>query len=1124
MKRNGGYSPSDPLWYKDAIFYELRVRSFYDSNGDGIGDFAGLTAKLDYLYKLGVTTLWLLPFFPSPLRDDGYDISDYTNVHPDYGTLADFRKFLREAHARNLHVVIELVLNHTSSQHEWFQRARNSPPGSNFRNYYIWSDDPERYKDARIIFQDFEPSNWSWDHAAKAYYFHRFYSHQPDLNYDNPAVRREMLRIVDFWLGLGVDGLRLDAVPYLYKREGTNCENLPETHAFLVQLRRHIDDNFFGRMLLAEANQWPEDAAAYFDEGRECQMAFHFPLMPRMFLAVRMEERFPMVDIWSQTPPIPETCQWALFLRNHDELTLEMVSEEERDYMYRAFAKEPRMLLNLGIRRRLAPLLGNNRRAIELNNALLLSLPGTPVIYYGDEIGMGDNLSLGDRDGVRTPMQWNGDRNAGFSTANPQHLVLPLVIDYEYHYQAVNVEAQEANPHSLMWWMRRLIALRRQFKAFGRGSIDFLNPENPHVLAFVRRYQDERILVVANLSRFVQYVELDLSEYQGMVPVELFGRNQFPTVSERPYLLTLGPHGFFYFSLEKRHAQAQVEQRPYQPPRLELAGTLESLLRGYNRSALEQVLPDYLPRCRWFRAKSRSIRTVTVGDALEINESGGDAFLVLLNVSYRNAEAETYVLALALASGEQAAHIRAHYPERIIAASYRADRNGASEGVLYDALAQPEFGRALLAMIERPRRVRGLSGELQTSPTHILRELRGARNEVLEVRAVKAEQSNTSLIFGDRLILKVYRRLDAGINPDVEISRFLTEHTPFNNIPRLAGWIDFHNNKGEVRTAAILQEYVANQGDAWEFTSSELKRYFEVTAASGQPPALPEQRFMALLDQEQPDPVAAQYVGAYLQAASLMGQRIAELHLALLNSSDVPAFAPEPYSALYQRSVFQSMSNLLSQAVRQLRSKLTILDDKIRPRVEAIVASQSQIAAKFSAFARRKITVARLRCHGDLHLGQLLYTGKDFVIIDFEGEPARPLSERRHKSTALRDVAGMLRSFQYAALSAAIEQQHIGPKSDPGVTEGWARLWQIWSCWAFLRSYMQTAGSGPLIPADREELRILLEAFVMEKAVYELGYELNNRPEWLSIPLLGISEILGLPIASALASDTSPTA
>ncbi|HJU12503.1 MAG TPA: maltose alpha-D-glucosyltransferase, partial [Candidatus Binataceae bacterium] len=553
--------PEHPLWYKDAIFYEVRVRSFYDASGDGIGDFPGLTQKLDYLRDLGVTALWLLPFYPSPLRDDGYDISDYMDVNPECGTIHEFKTFLREAHRRGLRVITELVINHTSDQHPWFQRARRAPKGDAARDFFVWSDSAERYGDARIIFQDFEPSNWTWDQRAKAYYWHRFYSHQPDLNFDNPEVQKEVIRILDYWLDMGVDGLRLDAVPYLYEREGTSCENLPETHGFLRDLRSHVDREYRDRMLLAEANQWPEDAVAYFGEGHECHMAFHFPLMPRIFMEVRMEDRFPITDIWAQTPPIHESSQWALFLRNHDELTLEMVTDEERDYMYRAYAQESRMRLNLGIRRRLAPLLGNNRRAIELVHGLLFALPGTPVLYYGDEIGMGDNVYLGDRDGVRTPMQWSGDRNAGFSTADSQRLILPVIIDHEYHYQTVNVEAQERNRHSLLWWIRRLIAMRKQFRAFGRGSIEFLSPDNPRVLAFIRSYGDEQILVVANLSRFVQYVELDLSRFKGCAPIELFGRTQFPRIGELPYLLTLGPHMFDWFSIERREDPVHFDLR-----------------------------------------------------------------------------------------------------------------------------------------------------------------------------------------------------------------------------------------------------------------------------------------------------------------------------------------------------------------------------------------------------------------------------------------------------------------------------------------------------------------------------------------------------------------------------------
>src|SRR3954469_26013999 len=559
---------ADPTWYKDAIIYELHVRAFYDSVTDGIGDFGGLTEKLDYLEDLGVTAIWLLPFCPSPLKDDGYDIADYNDVHPSYGSLTDFQKFLKEAHRRGLRVITELVLNHTSDQHLWFQRSRRAAAGSRWRNFYVWSDTPEKYKETRIIFKDFETSNWTWDPVAKAYFWHRFYSHQPDLNWDNPEVREAMFAAMDFWLEMGVDGLRLDAVPYLIEREGTNCENLPVTHQMLRELRAHVDKRFTSRMLLAEANQWPEDSVAYFGKADECHMAFHFPVMPRLFMGLRMEDRYPIIDILRLTPAIPESCQWAMFLRNHDELTLEMVTDEERDYMYRSYAHDRQMRINLGIRRRLAPLLENDRRKIELMNALLFSLPGTPVIYYGDEIGMGDNVYLGDRNGVRTPMQWSGDRNAGFSKANPQRLYLPVNIDPQYHYEAVNVEAQHNNPHSLLWWMKRMVALRKQLRAMGRGSLEFLYPENRRILAFVRRYEEERVLVVANLSRFTQCVELDLSEYDGTRPLELFGSTAFPPVTDRPYFLSLGPHAFHWFALEPKGEEAALRIRTGEPPTL----------------------------------------------------------------------------------------------------------------------------------------------------------------------------------------------------------------------------------------------------------------------------------------------------------------------------------------------------------------------------------------------------------------------------------------------------------------------------------------------------------------------------------------------------------------------------
>ena len=666
--RHRSLLPHDPLWYKDAVIYQLHVRTFADSDGDGIGDFPGLTSKLDYLQELGVTALWLLPFYPSPLKDEGYDIADYRGVNPMYGELAAFRRFLREAHRRGLRVITELVINHTSDQHPWFQRARRSKPGSRYRDYYVWSETAQRYQDARIIFQDFETSNWTWDSVAGAYYWHRFYHHQPDLNFASPQVRREVLRALDFWLDMGVDGMRLDAIPYLFEREGTNCENLPETHAFLKELRAHVDGRYEDRMLLAEANQWPEDAVEYFGSGDECHMSFHFPVMPRLFMAVRMEDRFPIIDILEQTPEIPETCQWAIFLCNHDELTLEMVTDEDRDYMYRVYAAEPQARINLGIRRRLAPLLGNDRRRIELMNALLMALPGTPIVYYGDEIGMGDNYYLGDRNGVRTPMQWSPDRNAGFSDANPHKLYLPVIIDPEYHYEAVNVETQQANPHSQLWWMRRMIALRKRYRAFGRGSIEFLQPENPRVLAFLRRYDGESLLMVANLSRFVQHVELDLSNLRGVVPMELFGRTPFPEIGELPYLLTLGPHGFYWFSLGEEPAGPRQRPRPSVPerpapgeapelPELAVDGSWLDCLAGPTRRHFEALLPGVLAGRRWFGGKSRGVRGAEVVATLPIQANGGaapaeGAVLAFVRVDYLEEEPETYAVPLAFAAGE----------------------------------------------------------------------------------------------------------------------------------------------------------------------------------------------------------------------------------------------------------------------------------------------------------------------------------------------------------------------------------------------------------------------------------------------------------------------------------------
>ncbi len=1113
MKRSAK-GPSDPLWYKDAVIYELRIRSFADNNGDGIGDFAGLESKLDYIQALGVNAIWLLPFYPSPQRDDGYDISDYTDVHPDCGTLDDVKKFIREAHRRGIYVITELVLNHTSDQHAWFQRARRAAPGSVERNFYVWSDDPQKYSGARIIFSDFETSNWSWDPVAKSYYWHRFYSHQPDLNFDNPAVRKEVYQLVDYWLGIGVDGLRLDAVPYLYEREGSSCENLAETHAFLRELRSYVDRHYPNRMLLAEANQWPEEAAAYLAQGRECHMAFHFPIMPRMFMAIRMEDRFPLTDIWSQTPEIDPSCQWALFLRNHDELTLEMVTDEERDYMYRAYAHDARMRINLGIRRRLAPLLGNNRRSIELINGLLFSLPGTPVVYYGDEIGMGDNVYLGDRDGVRTPMQWSGDRNAGFSTANPQRLILPVVIDYEYHYQTVNVEAQEANRHSLLWWMRRLIALRRRFKAFGRGSMEFLTPENPHVIAFLRQVENESVLVVANLSRFVQYVQLDLSRFKGQIPIELFSHSPFPAIADAPYLLTLGPHGFIWFSIEAPSGSSNEAQlAEYELPTLALNSANDGLTHEHVRSAIEILLPGYLPRCRWFRSKARTIGSTRIDDMLTL-DSGLE--LALVNVAYPTGDAEMYVLPLGLAFGEAAQEVRTKYAQQTIAHVVRSQHEQRSDGVLFDATVSPQFAQAMLGIVRRNRRLKTQSREIISTQTNSFRGITAVEGNDPEPHVLKAEQSNTSIVFGDRFLLKLFRKLKQGLNPEIEIGNFLTEHPHSGQIPALAGWIDYHTGKADIRNLALVQEFVPNQSDAWQFTLAELGRFFETAATHAEPPLSFDKSLVELINSEIiVEPRLTDSMNVYLQSARLMGERVAQLHLALISDPTDPAFAPEPFSVMYQRSRYQSMRNLLGHTLRLLSSRLNTIPPDQRTIAQQLIAHRDRLDAVFDTFLKHRFNIVRTRVHGDLHLGQMLFTGKDFVIIDFEGEPARPLDERRRKRSPIHDVAGMLRSFDYAAISAMREFLKHGAlgKGTSVTLEPWARLWTSYASWFFLRGYLQASGDAPYLPKETTDLSILLDAFVLEKAVYELGYELNNRPEWTPIPLIAISRLVHLETA-----------
>lgn len=1101
----------DPLWYKDAIIYETHVRAFNDSDDDGIGDFRGLTAKLPYLEALGVNTLWLLPFYPSPLRDDGYDIADYTAVHPAYGTIQDFSRFLREAHRRGLRVITELVINHTSDQHPWFRRARRAASDSPDRNFYVWSDSPQKYRKARIIFKDFEPSNWSADPVAKAYFWHRFYSHQPDLNFDNPEVHKALTQVVDFWLRRGVDGLRLDAVPYLYERDGTSCENLPETHAYLKQLRRHIDQHYRNRMLLAEANQWPDDAAAYFGAGDECHMNFHFPIMPRMFMAIRMEDRYPLVDILAQTPAVPDNCQWATFLRNHDELTLEMVTDRERDYMYQAYARDRQMRINLGIRRRLAPLLGSDRRAIELMNGLLFSLPGSPIIYYGDEIGMGDNVYLGDRNGVRTPMQWNADRNAGFSHTNPQRLYLPVIIDPQYHYENVNVEAQENNPQSLLWWMRRLIGLRKRFSAFGRGALEFLHSPNHKVLSFLRHHDEQRILVVANLSRFAQQVELDLARFRGMVPVEAFGQTRFRAIGDEPYYLTLSPYAFYWFALEPQ--QAELASRTTRPrgAQIVVSSSWENVLEGRARTLLERNLPSYLVSLRRTSDRDRRLDSAAILDTIRVVHRNQTIQWLLVQVEHSDGTLETDAVPLAFVATDAS-------PPDWLAKAVVAHLKivGKEEGVLYDALWDEQLWGTLLQMILRRRRAAGRHNELVATLSGLRPDILPLPDENLAAKILNADRRRVSVAFGDRLLLKTYRKLEPAVNPDLEVGRFLTRHG-FAHAPATAGALEIRRLGQEPMTVAILRQFVPHEKNAWQYTLDALGQYYErALAHAGELGDLPPPGENLLQAAQREEPIAHREVlGFYWDQAALLGRRTAEFHQALASDPDDPAFAPEAFTPFYQRAQYQALRGLQARVFQVLRSRLDQLPDAVRGDARAVLDTEPALQQRFAAVRDHKFDCFRIRCHGNYHLGQILYTGKDFVITDFLGDPRQTLSERRAKYSALRDVACMIRSFHYAAyVGMRAEVEGTLPVGTTNLAP-WYRHWQAWIPTSFLRGYLEAARNAAFLPADRSELATLLEINLLGQALVELEHELGHQRDWLELPLEAILQRFRTPTPSA---------
>ncbi len=1085
------------------MIYQLHVRSFADSNGDGTGDFDGLTSRISYLVDLGIDTVWLLPFYVSPLRDDGYDIADYHRINPAYGDMASFRRFLRAAHDAGLRVVIELVLNHTSDAHDWFQRARQSPPGSRLRNYYVWSDTADRYSEARVIFQDFETSNWTWDPVAKQYFWHRFYSHQPDLNFESADVRRAMITTLDRWFRLGVDGVRLDAVPYLFEAEGTNCENLPQTHQFLKDLRRHVDEHFPERMLLAEANQWPEDAVAYFGEGDECHMAFHFPVMPRLFMAVQMESRTPVLEILEQTPSIPPGCQWAVFLRNHDELTLEMVTDEERDYMYRRFADTPRMRINLGIRRRLAPLLEDDRRRIELMNALLFSLPGTPIIYYGDEIGMGDNVYLGDRDAVRTPMQWSSDRNAGFSQCNPQRLFLPLVVDPQHHFEAINVEAQRRNPASLWWWMRRLIALRRRHQVFGRGRMVVVDSDNPRVLSFIRTLRGiedldieprdpatDDVLVVANLSRHAQHVNLHLPDHIGTHPIELLGQSSFAQVVDSTYRLTLGPHDFFWLRLA---ARADLVAPEYEPALLRLRAGRHWNDRA-TAAAIARVLPDHLAVQRWFHPLRSTINDLRLVDSIPVHalatsaavprqHSNESAIAILITrVELRHEESRHYVVTLEIqppAVGPAGGIGATTVDERIQRDPCSVVATATDGSSVVDASQSPAFVIGVARAVLRGERWQGSDGELIGRPTNPARSSLDIKRTAA-VRPLGTQRRNASSVVDEHIVVKVFRRVEPGPHPEVEMLQHLAS-VGFTSAPALLGTLEHQSTVADgsdsvhqIVVASVLR-WLPSDGDARTLMLDDASRYFEWAAAASTSIA-------TLAASDAATEAVTEPLAAALEHARLFGDHTAQLHLALANSRH-ERFAPQPFTRLAQRSLYQAMR---SEARAVL---LPIGEQDLAQRV----------IQQYAELTHHHLDCDRVRVHGHLYLEQILTRGGNVTFIDFEGDTGRALGERSIKRSGFSDVATMIRSFHQVAERSKFDAVQRGLGTDEQLSP-WARSWASDTSASFLEAYLSRVEPSRLAPIDPIGRSLIVHTMLLRETVHELRRALRDRPDRAALP------------------------
>jgi maltose alpha-D-glucosyltransferase/alpha-amylase len=1079
------HADTDQLWYKDAIIYQLHVKAFADSNNDGIGDFAGLTEKLGYLQELGVTTLWLLPFYPSPGRDDGYDIADYGDINPDFGTMKDFKRFIQEAKKRGLRVITELVVNHTSDQHDWFKRARRSAKGSSARNWYVWSDTDQKYQGTRIIFTDTEKSNWTWDPEAGQFYWHRFFSHQPDLNFDNPRVVSALVQVMKRWLDTGVDGFRLDAIPYLCERDGTNNENLPETHAIIKRLRKELDRYAKGKVLLAEANQWPEDVQEYFGRSDECHMAYHFPLMPRIYMAIAQEDRFPITDILRQTPDIPNNCQWALFLRNHDELTLEMVTDVERDYLWSTYANDPRARINVGIRRRLAPLMDNDRRKIELMNSLLLSFPGTPIIYYGDEIGMGDNIYLGDRNGVRTPMQWTPDRNGGFSRADPARLYAPTIMDPVYGYESVNVEAQSRSLSSLLSATKRLIAVRKSTLAFGRGTMTFIRPENRSVLCYVRQYQDEVILCVTNLSRSAQATELDLSAFEDRIPLEMLGRTRFPAIGELPYMITLAPYGFYWFELQERDKSTPVVPRAvpeFETLVVPLGATWVSLAR--ERGVFERdVLPGHLARTRWYPERSAKAIQPKLVSAVPFCDIGDNKPWLAFFETTQRGSTSRYVLPLQI---EWVRFDRERYNPRALAAV----RQGAREGTLLDVANDQIFIALLLRNLRESLTVdeseQGLRLEFRPTSRFSDKTIRQPEH----IRMIEADRPDSTALVDNDYVVKIHRKVEAGPNPEIEMGRFLTEVAHFANTPALLGTVELIEGNTSSAVGAV-HAFVLNQGDLWTVTASYLDRFVD------------EQRLLAASDRRK----ESDDQHSYLRYMSQAGRRVAELHIALAGNKELPEFAPEPTR---REDIQRWIDDILVRAERTfdtLKQRRDTLKEADRPLADQLLARQSALPDRLKALLPREIDGFNIRHHGDFHLGQMLIVKDDIFIIDFDGAPGRSLTERRRKAPAARDVAGFLRSIDYSA-TAALERTLKVAHDEQGKLAAALTEWRDRATEAFLGTYREAMAQQRLWPTEPKASEGLLNFFLLEKAFHEVEYELSHRPDWLRVPLTGMIRIL----------------